>query len=207
MIGMPYFNEPLLSNWDPALVFEAPRQPQQRIDPDTLAATSVSGYAPFHKRHPRNFVEKSRGSNDGGSVPAPKFLSQQGRAKNSRNPAEAAIAENILLYGDEAKRQFEVPPMYKMHEIKYSRFGVEDFDFAYEQNSPPPGSGAGEEEDPVSDLSVCLPGAHTGSTTKQSTRAWRLTFRIRTQTRFCSCTNTLQGCGTLRCSMPPAAVL
>ena len=209
MIGMPYFNEPLLSNWDPTLVFEAPRQPQQRIDPDTLAVTSVSGYAPFHKRHPRNFVEKSRGTTDGGAVPAPKFLSQQGRGKNSRNPAEAVVAESILLYGDEAKRQFEVPPMYKMHEIKYSRFGVEDFDFAYGNNSPPPGSGTGEEEeeDPVSDLSVGSFGAHTGSTTKQSTRAWRQTFRIRTRTRFCSCTNTPQDCGTLRCSIPPATVL
>jgi len=112
------------------MIFEVPRQPQQRIDPDTLAQTSVSGYAPFHQRHPRNYVEKSRGTDDVGIVPAPKFLSQQGRDKNSRNIAEAAIAESKMLYGDDAKRQFEVPPMYKKLEIKYSKFGIEDFDFA-----------------------------------------------------------------------------
>jgi PAB-dependent poly(A)-specific ribonuclease subunit 2 len=127
-IGMPYFNEPLLSNWDPHMVFEVPKQPQQRIDPDTLAAASVSGYAPFHKRHPRNYMEKGRGSENSGMVPAPKFLSQQARDKNNRNLVE--LAESKRLYGDDSKRQFEVPPMYKKLEIKYSKFGVEDFDFA-----------------------------------------------------------------------------
>lgn len=128
MIGMPYFNEPLLSNWDPNMIFEVPKQPQQRIDPVTLAATSVSGYAPFHKRHPRNYVERTRGTENTGIVPAPKFLSQQARDKNARG--SEATAESKMMYGDDSKRQFEVPPMYKKLEIKYSRFGIEDFDFA-----------------------------------------------------------------------------
>lgn len=129
MIGMPYFNEPLLSNWDPNMIFEVPKQPQQRIDPETIAAASVSGYAPFHRRHPRNYVERSRGTDNTGIVPAPKFLSQQARDRNPKNLADSA--ESKLLFGDDSKRQFEVPPLFKKLEIKYSKFGVEDFDFAF----------------------------------------------------------------------------
>jgi PAB-dependent poly(A)-specific ribonuclease subunit 2 len=108
------------------MIFEIPKQPQQRIDPDILAATSVTGYAPFHKRHPRNYVERNRGTENTGIVPAPKFLSQQ--ARGGAKYADAAAER--MQYGDDSKRQYEVPPAYKKLEIKYSKFGVEDFDFA-----------------------------------------------------------------------------
>ena len=123
---MPYFNEPLLSNWDPHMVFEIPKMQGQRIDPETIQhAVLHGGFAPFHKRHPRNFLERGRGTGETGSALAPKFLSQQARERNSR----AEATENKILYGDESRRQFEVPLMYKRHEIKYSKFGIEDFDF------------------------------------------------------------------------------
>lgn len=130
-VGMPYFNEPLLSNWDPRMIFEVPRQPAQRIDPETVNTTIAAGYAPFHKRHPRNFLERTRGTADSGIVVVPKFLSQQARERSSRNVVGDS-AENKMLYSDDPKRKFEVPLMYKKHEIKYSKFGIEDFDFRWD---------------------------------------------------------------------------
>lgn len=131
-IGMPYYREELLSSWPSHLVFEIPKEPQ-RIDPDIITHASVAGYAPYHGRKPRNFVEKSRKMDNAGIVPAPKFLSQQGRGKNSMSvdlkESMSDSALDLLLAGDESKRQHEVPAIYKKLEIKYSKFGVDDFDF------------------------------------------------------------------------------
>lgn len=124
---MPYYREELLSNWPQHLTFNLPKLPQ-KIDPDILAAASVSGYAPYHRRLPRNYVEPTRKHDDIGVVPVPKFLSQQGRDRDSKTVEQ--IAEDKVLYGDDSKRQFQAPPMYRKQIIRYSRFGVDDFDFS-----------------------------------------------------------------------------
>lgn len=124
---MPYYREELLSVWPHHLVWEVPKLPQ-RIDPDILAAASVTGYAPYHRRLPRNYVERTRTVSNAGLVPAPKFLSQQSQ---DRNKTAKQIAEDKMLFGDDSRRQFETPPIYRKPTIKYSKFGIEDFDFSY----------------------------------------------------------------------------
>lgn len=129
-IGMPYYREELLSAWPQHLVFEIPKEPM-RIDADILAHSSTAGYAPYHGRKPRNFVERSRKGDEG--IVQPKFLSQQGRAKNSIQPKEDKKGHSDsaldVLAGDDTARLHEVPASYRKLEIKYSRFGVDDFDF------------------------------------------------------------------------------
>ncbi|TGZ84439.1 hypothetical protein EX30DRAFT_356743 [Ascodesmis nigricans] len=130
-IGMPYYREELLSAWPTHLIFDVPKLPQ-RIDTDTLAKAAQAGYAPYNRRWPRNFVERTRATTAPGLVPAPKFLSQQNQ---DRNKTEKQIAEDKMLFGDESTRMFETPPIYRKPTIKYSRFGVEDFDFSYYNNT------------------------------------------------------------------------
>ncbi|KAI5851436.1 ubiquitin carboxyl-terminal hydrolase-domain-containing protein [Morchella snyderi] len=123
-IGMPFYHDDLLSAWPPHMVFDVNKLPQ-KIDSDILEASAKTGYAPYHKRTPRYCIEKTPTDTP---VPAPKFLSQQAKSKN-RDYGDFGDAK--LLFGDEARRQFEVPPAYRKVEIKYSKFGVDDFDFEY----------------------------------------------------------------------------
>lgn len=124
-IGMPYYHDELLSAWPPHMVFEVNKLPQ-KIDTDILAAVAKMGYAPYHKRVPRYCIEKTP-ADAPGIVPAPKFLSQQAKNKNPKEPDD--FGDGKSLFGDEARRQFEVPPVFRKVEIKYSKFGVDDFDF------------------------------------------------------------------------------
>lgn len=123
---MPYYRDVLLSAWPAHTIFEVNKMPQ-KIDADILAASATkTGYAPYHRRTPRYCVEKVKPTDVPGIVPAPKFLSQQAKDKNSRNPGD--FDDGKLLY-DETRKQFEVPPVFRKVEIKYSKFGVDDFDF------------------------------------------------------------------------------
>ncbi|KAL7275645.1 poly(A)-specific ribonuclease [Rhizina undulata] len=130
VIGMPYYRESLLSSWPSHMIFEVGKLPQ-KIDADILAAAATTGYAPYHKRTPRYCVEKTKTADATGIVPAPKFLSQQAKDRNSRDSAELDDGRLFLYPGDDARRQFEVPPMFKKVEIKYSKFGIDDFDFEF----------------------------------------------------------------------------
>ncbi|PUU76126.1 ubiquitin carboxyl-terminal hydrolase-domain-containing protein [Tuber borchii] len=126
-IGMPYYRDVLLSAWPPHEIFNVNKMPQ-KIDADILAASATkTGYAPYHKRTPRYCIERTKHTDPPGAVP--KFLSQQAKGKGSRNSGD--FDDGKLLYGDEARRQFEVPPVFRKVEIKYSKFGVDDFDFEF----------------------------------------------------------------------------
>jgi len=72
------------------------------------------------------------------SLQAPKFLSE--RARESANEAastERRISDVADAIGatELSSLKAEVPIMYRNVEIKYSRFGVDDFDFGYEVQS------------------------------------------------------------------------
>ena len=68
------------------------------------------------------------------SLTAPKFLSEKNRASQSFHEPDAKAAETMEtltdLHLDDVTRK-DVPAMYGNVEIKYSKFGVDDFDFAY----------------------------------------------------------------------------
>jgi PAB-dependent poly(A)-specific ribonuclease subunit 2 len=74
-------------------------------------------------------VHKSGGS----GLKAPKFLSEKARELATSNAADSDDKVDELLgtltdMGIESKKS-EVPVMYRNVEIKYSKFGVDDFDF------------------------------------------------------------------------------
>lgn len=68
-----------------------------------------------------------------GSLQAPKFLSE--KARESANDPEPAMERRISDVADAIgatdllSLKADVPVMYRNVEIKYSKFGVDDFDF------------------------------------------------------------------------------
>ena len=106
----------------------------------------MGGFAPNPRRTRRYQVENQRdadGGNKNGALAVPKFKSE--RAKEEATAAASAI--NADANTPDAQRRIsdaldafdgltvdsllkrEVPVMYRNVEIKYSKFGVDDFDF------------------------------------------------------------------------------
>ncbi|KAI5807921.1 PAB-dependent poly(A)-specific ribonuclease subunit PAN2 [Peziza echinospora] len=141
-IGIPYYRDPLLSAWPTHLTFTVGKLPP-KIDGDilqTMTPADFGGYTKNPRRSKRNQVDtESQDLNP----PAPRFLSEKkgkggGDDKNvesAESAGAAAMAAMIAGGGglDEKgnRRLFDVPAHYKTVEIKYSRFGVDDFDFEY----------------------------------------------------------------------------
>ena len=119
------------------MIFET-GAPPAKVDLDVLAtmtAADFGGFAPNPGHKLRNQVEDTR-TPEKASAPlvAPKFLSEKARevAKDSNLARRASDGQEALggvTLGGGLKA--EVPVMYRNVEIKYSRFGVDDFDFEY----------------------------------------------------------------------------
>ena len=133
---MPYYTDKLLSAWPEDPIFEVGHLPPQ-IDPDILK-TMTPARIGFRALNPRktkaNQIVKTRivEANGSTTIAAPKFLSEKAREmqnsqENERRTSDVAeTLENMALLGSTKP---EVPVMYRNVEIKYSKFGVEDFDF------------------------------------------------------------------------------
>ncbi|KAI9840489.1 MAG: poly(A)-specific ribonuclease [Sclerophora amabilis] len=134
-IGLPYYREQLLSSWPSHLIFEI-GAPPAKVDPDVLSSmtlTEFGGYAANPGKRRRNQVENTRAS-DNSDIPmmAPKFLSEKAResANNQNNGRRASdVVEALGAVALSGGLKAEVPIMYRNVEIKYSKFGVDDFDF------------------------------------------------------------------------------
>ncbi|KAG0356532.1 poly(A)-specific ribonuclease [Podila minutissima] len=128
-IGMPYYQEQLLSAWPAKTIFPVGRktQPIPSAIMDNMKMIDFVGYAPNPGLRLRNQAP---------SLPkvtlrdTPKFRSEQqkelyfGKRKGSTTAALDDEQEVDLTTG-------VVPKYYKRVEIKYSKFGVEDFDFGF----------------------------------------------------------------------------
>ncbi|KAF9380588.1 poly(A)-specific ribonuclease [Podila verticillata] len=128
-IGMPYYQEQLLSAWPAKTIFPVGRKPQPipAAIMDNMKMIDFVGYAPNPGLRLRNQAP---------SLPkvtlrdTPKFRSEQqkelyfGKRKGSTTAALDDEQEVDLTTG-------VVPKYYKRVEIKYSKFGVEDFDFGF----------------------------------------------------------------------------
>ncbi|CAG8494661.1 13748_t:CDS:10 [Funneliformis mosseae] len=130
LIGMPYYKEPLLSVWPSNMIFEV-GNPPPKIDPEILNNIKMIdfvGYSPNPGNKKRNQVVRySRKKHKAGT---PKFRSEKERelqsGKGSKEPSS--------LFDDESELDAtsnRMPKYYKRVEIKYSRFGVDDFDFEF----------------------------------------------------------------------------
>ncbi|KAF2792603.1 PAB-dependent poly(A)-specific ribonuclease-like protein subunit pan2 [Melanomma pulvis-pyrius CBS 109.77] len=136
-VGMPYYKESLLSGWPSHMVFEV-GAPPPKIDVsvlNTMARTDVGYFAKNPRSKRRNQAEVTRHSDRASdSLSAPKFLSEKARAAQSSSEVDTKTAETMEtltdMHLDDVTRK-DVPAMYGNVEIKYSKFGVDDFDFAY----------------------------------------------------------------------------
>ena len=105
----------------------------------SLKRADLGGYASFSRKTRRYQFEDTRAvqrAHD--TLAAPKFLSEKTKDDPSRMDGERRISDALEALGDlamDGTTRREVPVMYRNVEIKYSKFGVDDFDFEY-VNSP-----------------------------------------------------------------------
>ncbi|KAI1777276.1 PAB-dependent poly(A)-specific ribonuclease subunit PAN2 [Hypoxylon cercidicola] len=139
-VGMPYYREVLLSAWPNNMVTEV-GAPPVKIDPQFLATLQERDWGYFGKNtRPlrRNQVEDTRSAESPqSSLKPPKFLSEKAReaAKSpAGTPAPEEVVPEIPQVLQDTKLEslkIEVPELYQNIEIKYSKFGIDDFDFGY----------------------------------------------------------------------------
>ncbi|KAF5324935.1 hypothetical protein D9611_004584 [Ephemerocybe angulata] len=115
-IGMPYYDSPLFSAWSPPVSSAPYFPPPARIPPQVSASMKMNdniAYAPLPKelRGRRNLVPVG-----------PKKDTARFRSGKPRKEDES---DRPTL------EPTEVPPVYRRVEIEYSKFGVEDFDFGF----------------------------------------------------------------------------
>ncbi|KAJ4295515.1 poly(A)-specific ribonuclease [Kalmusia sp. IMI 367209] len=141
-VGMPYYKEHLLSSWPSHMVFEigAPPPKIESAILNSMTRTEMGFFAKNPKTKRRYQIEDTRQSDRGlESLTAPKFLSEKARAAQSLGDTDFKTVETMEtltdMHLDDVTRR-DVPAMYGNVEIKYSRFGVDDFDFAYYNQTP-----------------------------------------------------------------------
>ncbi|KAJ3054186.1 poly(A)-specific ribonuclease [Rhizophlyctis rosea] len=136
LIGMPYYTTPLLSAWPSSLTFTI-GQPGPKIPPEVMANVKMIdfvGYAPnpgtFRRNQNLALSRKARRMEQEG----PKFRSEQererffGQQKRTSRLHDSSSGEALDVAPKDEKG---VPKLYRRVEIKYSKFGVEDFDFGF----------------------------------------------------------------------------
>ncbi|EFW21809.1 PAB-dependent poly(A)-specific ribonuclease subunit 2 [Coccidioides posadasii str. Silveira] len=135
VIGMPYYHERLLSAWPSHLIFEIGNAPVP-MDPAILPylrPSEIGQYAQNPRKKRRYQVENTRlQSSTEVALAAPKFLSEKARELPNSKPEGAQEAVGALQ-GLKINGETKEDPLLKYSnvEIKYSKFGVDDFDFRY----------------------------------------------------------------------------
>ncbi|KAH8684695.1 PAB-dependent poly(A)-specific ribonuclease subunit PAN2 [Tricladium varicosporioides] len=140
-VGMPYYREQLLSAWPSHMIFEV-GAPPTKVDPQMLSSLKVTewgGYGRNTRGSKRNQVENTRtAEKTSASLQAPKFLSEKARESANDVSTEHRISDVVDAIGvtELSSLKAEVPVMYRNVEIKYSKFGVDDFDFGFYNKTP-----------------------------------------------------------------------
>jgi PAB-dependent poly(A)-specific ribonuclease subunit 2 len=131
---MPFYREQLLSAWPSHMIFEI-GAPPPKLDTQLMSsfkATEWGGYGRLARTVRRNQVENTRTTEKAAtSLQVPKFLSEKARETANDAIVERRISDVADAIGvtELSSLKAEVPPMYRNVEIKYSKFGVDDFDF------------------------------------------------------------------------------
>ncbi|KAI9141298.1 ubiquitin carboxyl-terminal hydrolase-domain-containing protein [Paraphysoderma sedebokerense] len=134
-VGVPFYSERLLSgNWPLYLTFSV-GEPPARIDPSILETVKMYdfvGYAP----KPKNIRRNQIGYGSKALKASPQFKSEiQKQIALGRTPQKDK-GKLQAKDGNQTGRHASVPQSYRSVEIKYSKFGVEDFDFGYYNKTP-----------------------------------------------------------------------
>jgi PAB-dependent poly(A)-specific ribonuclease subunit 2 len=128
-VGMPYYTTELFSSWPSHMTFEV-GQPAQRIDDKALKGMTKQDwylYGRWNQAGRRRYqIDKSERAEE-----LPRFRSQV--EKDRARAGEEEEIEKVVGRFDGGEGG--VPNYYKEVEIKYSKFGVDDFDFGYPQIS------------------------------------------------------------------------
>ncbi|KAI5288331.1 poly(A)-specific ribonuclease [Ascosphaera aggregata] len=133
LVGMPYYKDTLLSAWPSHLVFDMGKPPE-KVDPSVLQYMrpgELGHYASFPRKTRRYQVESNRsGGTSEPALIAPRFLSEKARTGGSASDADSA-AEALAFTTLTGEKEEDPLLKYSGVEIKYSRFGVDDFDFKF----------------------------------------------------------------------------
>ncbi|KZV71779.1 hypothetical protein PENSPDRAFT_577089 [Peniophora sp. CONT] len=124
-VGLPYYNQMLLSSWPAHLAKGRPSRPPPKIPESILRVAKMSDgimYAPLPRelRGMRNVVQDRE--------------EEKGRFRSTASKKTARERERDSLDENDSTKSVTadgVPSRYRRVEIEYSRFGVEDFDFGF----------------------------------------------------------------------------
>lgn len=133
LIGMPYYREALLSGWPNSLVHQV-GAPPPKFDPAFLAGLQKSSQVLYGKnpRKTRRYqAENTRSSREQNHIPAPKFLSEQRKDEEGHYEIERRLSEDIGKTLNSLTLSGGPPVYYLPQKMAYSKFGVDDFDFRY----------------------------------------------------------------------------
>jgi len=135
-VGMPYYHDVLLSAWPTHLLSDT-GAPPGRFDQtylDSLQKWEHGLLGRNSRQMRRGQAEDTRSSGkSANSIQAPKFLSDKSRETSSDTGAAPAMADGEATdpraVAELESLKPDAPSMYQRVEIKFSKFGVDDFDF------------------------------------------------------------------------------
>lgn len=137
VIGIPYYKDKLLSAWPSHLVFDVgkPNRPIDAAILQNLRPAGVGQYAANPQKTKRYQVKTHRAqAGTEASLVAPQFLSEKAktRAQVMSQDKDVGVAAGALEDLDLGLNTEEDSLLkYSNVEIKYSKFGVDDFDFRW----------------------------------------------------------------------------
>ena len=132
---MPRYREKLLSAWPTHHIYEVGYLPA-KVDPEVLK-TMLPANIGYRATNPRKalrnqFYRAKHIDSSGTAMVVPKFLSEKARDAEKDQVEGRRISDATEFFANMAlagSAKAEIPIVYRNVEIKYSKFGVDDFDF------------------------------------------------------------------------------
>lgn len=127
-VGMPYYKDFLVSNYPSDMVFtKSLLKVPESVDP----SLGYGAFVPYDRKTagPRNVAQPYQSLRDttGATGKVPKFISERDSDNNDNKTSEDSV---FHTHTDKS-----VPNCYTRLQIQYSKFGVDDFDFDYYNQS------------------------------------------------------------------------